>query len=51
MDKSCSKTLHSGYFDYRGVSGEKQAVKTALRIEARVRLQMSDTIKSKAEIA
>ena len=50
MDKSCSKTLHSGYFDYRGVPGEKQAVKTALRIEARVRLRMSDTINLKLRL-
>ncbi len=33
MGKSCSKTLHSGYFDYRRVSGEKQAVKTAQGFE------------------
>jgi hypothetical protein len=29
MGKFCSKTLHSADFDYRGVSGKKQAVKTA----------------------
>jgi hypothetical protein len=50
MDKSCSKTLHSGYFDYRGVSGEKQAVKTALRIGASVRLRISDTINLKLRL-
>jgi hypothetical protein len=28
IGKFCSKTLHSAYFDYRGVSGKKQGVKT-----------------------